>query len=500
MTVTTVRPNVVHSGNANYAATGAASASAALSDNSDSSYIRKDVSGTADIIIGLGTFSLTASQVIRQIRLRARAQTPTSSGKIAFALGTRVSGVNYFTPAYTVKGQASTQTFTAAYYTSSPDGSTWNQARLDALRIQVTDYRSTTDRAYVYELYADVDVANAPTCSVTAPTASVTTTAKPDVSWTYSDSDGDGQTFYEVKVYSSAQYTAGTFDVSTSTPTWTTGQVNGSDTTTSVGNYLLDGTYRAYVRVAKTINGEPFWSAWAFSQFVIDLVQPTAPTLGLSFNSSLNKVVVTATGASAAGYDFQVFEVQRSTDQTTWVTVRDASELSPNTSFVATITDYEAPRGVANYYRSRAIAYLGDNVVASDFGSSASVTVTNDGSWWLKAITAPSLNVGAVRILEGLDELIEEDLGIFRPKGRSTALVVSGSLYGRDGTYRIVTSTTGEWDDIYGIARHQGTILVQDPFGDQKYIRLTGRRWITTGAVSALRRQLDLTYVEASGD
>ena len=500
MSVTTVRPNIVHSGSGNYAVTGAASASAALSDDSDSSYIRKSGTGTSDIIIGFGTFSLTSSQVIRQVRLRARAQTPTSFAKVSFALGTRVSGINYFTPAYTVKGTAATQTFTGAYYTSSPDGATWDQARLDSLRIQVTDFRQNLDRAYVYELYADVDVANAPSCSVTAPTASVTSTGKPDVSWTYSDSDGDGQTFYEVKVYSSAQYTAGTFDVSTSTPTWTSGQANGSDTTTTIGEYLLDGTYRVYVRVAKTINGEPFWSSWAFSQFVIDLVQPTQPSLSVSFDSAENKVAITATGASAAGYDFQVFEVQRSTDQTTWVTVRDAMELSPNTSYIATITDYEAPRGVTNYYRARSIAYLGDNVVASDYGSTASVTVTNDGSWWMKAITAPSLNTGGVRILEGLDELIEEDLGIFRPKGRSTALVVSGSIYGRDGTYRIVTSTTGEWDDVYALARHQGTILVQDPFGDQKYIRLVARRWVTTGAVSALRRQLDLTYVEASGD
>lgn len=500
MTVTTVRPNVVHSGVGNYNATGAASIPAALNDDSDSSYIRKDVSGTADIIVGFGTFSLTSSQIIKQVRLRARAQTPTSSGKVTFTLGTRVSGSNYFTPAYTVKGTQSTQTFTGAYYTSSPDGATWDQARLDSVRVQVTDYRSTTDRAYVYELYVDVDVANAPTCSVTAPTASVTTTAKPDVSWTYTDTDGDGQTFYQVKVFTEAQYTAGTFDPTSSTATWTSGQVNGSDTTTTVGDYLLDGTYRAYVRLAKTINGEPFWSSWAYSQFVVDLVQPTAPSLAPTFESADNRVAVTATGASAAGYDFQVFEVQRSTNQSTWVTVRDASELSPNTSYIATITDYEAPRGVTNYYRARSIAYLGDNVVASDFGTTASVTVTNDGGWWLKAITAPTLNVGAVRILEGLDELIEEDLGIFRPKGRSTALVVSGTIYGRDGTYRIVTSTSSEWDDVYAIARHQGTILVQDPFGEQKYIRLVGRRWVTTGAVSALRRQLDLAYVEASGD
>jgi hypothetical protein len=129
----------------------------------------------------------------------------------------------------------------------------------------------------------------------------------------------------------------------------------------------------------------------------------------------------------------------------------------------------------------------------------AQLAVPNDGTWWVKSITAPSLNRAAVRVLAGLDEEVAEDTGVFRPKGRSTALVVAGSIYGRDGTYRIATLGEDEWNAVYALIRHQGVLLVQDPAGGQKYIRVTGRRIKTTGAVGALRREAELVYVEVDG-
>jgi hypothetical protein len=127
------------------------------------------------------------------------------------------------------------------------------------------------------------------------------------------------------------------------------------------------------------------------------------------------------------------------------------------------------------------------------------LAIPNDGAWWVKSITAPSLNRAAVRVLAGLDEEVAEDTGVFRPKGRSTALVVAGSIYGRDGTYRIATLGEDEWNAVYALIRHQGVLLVQDPAGGQKYIRVTGRRIKTTGAVGALRREAELVYVEVDG-
>ena len=499
MTVTTIRPNTNGTG---YNVTGAATASAALSDDSDSSFIRRTSNDTtATSTIRFGTFALTSAQLVKQVRLRARVKNDESTSKVTFNLTTRTGGVTYSAPAYQVKGVKTIQTFTGPWFSTPPGGGSWLQTNIDNAAINVTDYAPVAAaRAYIYELFIDVDVVNRPSASVTSPSGSVTDTSRPEVSWTFSDTDGDEQAFYQIKVFSDADYLAAGFDPSSSSATYDSGEVSSTETSATIGTYLINDTYRAYVRLGKVVNGAPFWSDWAFSGFVMNVSAPTAPTLSLIYSSANNRVQIEATGASATGYDSQVFEIQRSADQATWKVVRDADELAPNATYQASINDYEASRGGTAYYRARSIGTISGDTIASDFGATASVTVTNDGAWWLKAVSAPSLNVGSVKVLAGLEEQVEEDLGVFRPKGRDTALVVSGQLYGRDGTYRIVTSTTQEWDDLYALARHQGTVLVQDPFDSQKYVRFISRKWETTGGATALRRQLDLGYVEASED
>ena len=105
----------------------------------------------------------------------------------------------------------------------------------------------------------------------------------------------------------------------------------------------------------------------------------------------------------------------------------------------------------------------------------------------------------ALRVLAGPQATVEEDAGVFRPKGRSTAVVVAGSIYGRDGVFTIAAFGDTEWDPIYALARHQGPLLVQDPFGDQRYIRITNRQITTDGAAGAPIRRLTVSYVEVSG-
>lgn len=497
--MTTIRPNGVPSGAGSYTVTGAANAQTALSDDSDASYIRKTGAGTASIILGFGTFAITSSQIVKRVRLRAKARTTESNSKVAFQLGVKVGSISYYGPSYTLRGVNASATYEGPYYATAPDGSAWDQDRVDALRVQVTDYRDAAARGYLYELYADVDLANQPTASVTTPSSSVTDTSVPEIAWEFTDTDGDAQSYYRIKVYTDAQYLASDFDPDESTATWDSGDVNSQDVAATVGAYLLNDTYRAYVKVAKNVNGSPFWSPWAYREFVLNVSPPTVPTLTASFNSTLNKVSLEATGASAAGFDYQRYVIQRSPDAVTWVDVRDAEDLVPNNLYVAAIDDYEAARGGSAYYRVRSVGTASANFVASDWSSSASVTVTNDGGWWVKAIAAPSLNKGAVRVLDGLKESIEEDLGVFRPKGRTTALVVSGSLYGRDGGFEIATLGDTEFDGVYALLRHQGVLLVQDPFGDQKYVRITSRAVSTTGAASAPIRRITLGYVEVSG-
>lgn len=500
MTITTLRPNGNISGSANYAITGgSASLSAATNDNSDTTYIRKavGVNGTASVILAFGTTTITSSQTVRRVRIRARVQTTTSAGKFNLQLGTRAGGVNYFGSALQVRGTQALGEVVGAWVTVAPDGKAWNQTRIDDLRCQITEYKDSTDRGYIYELYIDVDKATKPTLTVSNPTGTITTTSKPEVLWTYSDTDGDAQSYYEVKIFPSSAYGSGSFDPTTATPIWGSGQENSTSNSVTVGDYLTDGTYRAYVRVAKTINASPFWSDWAYSSFVIDLAPPPTPTVTTAWVEAQNRTLVTITGASATGYDSQSYELQRSDDAgLTWKAVRDGDALAPNGTFVAEIYDYEAPRSQQVAYRARSIAIVGSDVVASVWSSSGLVTITNDGKWWLKAIDKPSLNTSSVRVLDGLEEEVQEDTGIFRPIGRTRAVVLAGSLYGQDGSYRIATLGDAEWLTIKAVVTHQGTLLVQDPFGDQKYIRITSRAYNTTGALP--RREASVGYVEVA--
>ena len=122
--------------------------------------------------------------------------------------------------------------------------------------------------------------------------------------------------------------------------------------------------------------------------------------------------------------------------------------------------------------------------------------ITNDETWWFKAVEEPSLNKGSIRVLADLDVLIEEPNTVFRPLGATRPVVVAGPLQGEDGIYNIKTINETEWDDFYPILTHQGTLLVQDPLGNQKYVRVTRRNFIAETAGSAIHRNVDMSYVE----
>lgn len=500
MTVFTVRPDSTASGASSYTVTGAASVHAALNDNSDASYIRKTGTGTASVIVNMDSTGVGSTQAVRQVRLRARVQTPTSAGKLNLYLGTRTGGANFFAPALAVRGTNAIGEITGPYLTVAPNGASWNQELINALRVQVTDYKSTTDRAYTYELYIDVDITDEPTCTVVAPTGTISDTAKPEVSWTFTDPDGvDGQSYYQVKVYTQAQYDNAEFNPATTAPEWDSGVVASADTTTIIDEYLTNATHRAYVRVGKTVGSQILYSDWAYSQFVVSLTAPSVPTLTGAYVSATNKVTLELNGSQALAFDYQLFEVQRSTDQITWETIRNGDQIVPGQNYDKGVTDYEAPRGANVYYRVRSVGIAGDNVIASAWSATLTLSVTNDGTWWLKAITAPALNAGNVRILAGLGVTIEEDLGVFRPIGRALPVVVSGTIGGMDGEYSIVTTTEAEWSATYALATHQGQILIQAPDGAQKYVRFISRTWEETGATGSLRREVTLGYVETDG-
>lgn len=504
MAIVTIRPDANVSGANLYTPTGGAgSVWSNLQDNSDASFIRKDnsITTSADVIFSLGNNTILATERVKRVRLRVRAKTDSTNGKINCYLGTRVNSANYFHSGYAIRGQYSSITdFTGPWFTQSPDGQSWEQTRINGIRGKITEFRDTTDRAFIYEFYVDIDKSSQGSVTVSAPTGTVSSTASPDVTWSYSDPDAETQAYYQVKIFTAAQYGAGGFSADTSTATWDSGQVGSTDVSVPVGTLLLNGTYRAYVRAAKIINNTPFWSAWAFSTFTVNLAPPPTPTLTASWSAVTGATTLFVNGSTPTGFTYQRLQVQRSDDNgTTYYDVRNGASITPDGSQDATVLDYEAPRGITVYYRARSVGYVGENVVATVWTPPQQILVTNDSLWWFKAVTDPTLNVYGVPVQANLSVQVDEPNTVFRPLGSDRPKVVAGKLQGEDGSYSIVTTSTAQWDNIEPIIKHQGIVLVQDPFGYQKYVRFTERQWENSTPSQLNIRNVTLSYVEVEG-
>lgn len=504
MAITTVTPNATAAGASLYSITGgSASIQAALSDNADGTYIQKNntVIGSADLIEDFSSVTIASTQRVKQVRVRARCSTPNDNGKINVYLGTLISRVNYFYSGLAIRGSYTSPTvFSGPYYTSAPDGSEWTQTNVNNLRVKVEEYKDTTDRGKIYELYVDVDIATQPSVgSVTAPVGGVAVTA-PDITWTYVDStDNSTQEYSQIKVFSSGVYSAGGFNVNTSTPTWTSGIVAGADLNSVVGTLLTPATYRCFVRVAKEINGLPFWSDWNYSEFTVAYSTQTVPSMAVAWSSTLGRASFTLTGSSLSGsFVSQYHQVQRSDDSgVTYSYIRGGSNITLNASNQGIIADYEAPRGITAYYRSRVVAVDTNSVeYPSSWSSVQQVLITNDTTWWFKCILNAELNKGSVRVLKELDVIVDEPNTTFRPLGASKPIVIAGPLQGEDGAYNIKTVTEDEWDAFYPLLTHQGKLFVQDPYGNQKYIRITERKWTAESQSGNVYRDITLKYVE----
>lgn len=507
MAITTLRPDA--SSAASYTVTPSGTAHGVLADDSDSTYIRRtSTTSSASATVQFATASIPSGAIVRQVRLRARASTPEDGSYLAFRLGTQANGYTYYGSSYNRKNVRALATYEAPWYATPPGGGTWDQSRIDAVRVQVTDYADTgAKRGYVYELFVDVDISERPTVAVTTPTGTVASTSRPTAEWTYSDTDFQPQTYYEVRVFSEAQYGSVTFDVDVDTPLWQSGVVYANLNFATIDTLLPNGNYRVYVRAAKTVNGGPFWSSWDSNDFAIDVESPPSAQVTafheveegrVSIVVSLATLDVDAYEAIVGVVDKYEFALERSLDNATWEPVRDASALIPNSSYIAALLDYEAPRGGNVYYRAQTVTTIGGDVYSSEWGGT-SVVVANDGKWWFKPVTAPDLSIGGVNVLTDPAQNLVESLGVFRPLGRSSALVVSAGVNGTDGSYKVVTRTAFEWTLLLRILTHVGVVYIEDPFGGSQYVRFTERSWVRKGTVGAPMRDVSVSYVESAG-
>jgi hypothetical protein len=147
-----------------------------------------------------------------------------------------------------------------------------------------------------------VNNAQAPTVTVTEPSATVTWTTRPDVEWIYGQPQGNLQDEVIVRVFTSAQYGAGGFNPRTSEATWETTVMGARARSLRVvmpDVDLVNATYRAYVYVKSTADLSN--SGDQFIQWVQSTVAPAAPTMTVVPGSALYPTTINLSAASIAG-------------------------------------------------------------------------------------------------------------------------------------------------------------------------------------------------------
>jgi hypothetical protein len=118
--------------------------------------------------------------------------------------------------------------------------------------------------------------------------------------------------------------------------------------------------------------------------------------------------------------------------------------------------------------------------------------VTGADTW---GYVYPDIVVSGARVMS-MDSEVVENIGVFRPLGSTRPAVINGSIYGADGSMNIMTTTQSEWDALDNLVLSQHPWIVQDPFGNTIWLRITDRSWSLNGKAAAPYREVNLQYVE----
>ncbi len=344
MSLVTVRPNsTIQNGDIVIYPSG--TANAVLSDNSIGTDIQ--FTGATPMILGFPTPTIPAGS--RTIYAGVRASSLTfASGPVTISTVANPPGGGSQNSALYWYAATETSIFNA-FYTGAVVSPT--------VSIAQTGLPPGGGAALLYELYLDVSYVVQPVAIVGLPAAGdVTDTNVPEIAWVMVlDGPGSAAVFamdaFEVKIFDSVTYGGGGFNPATSTPIDQSGvRTDGVVVSSIVGPgskwtgtvTLPNATYKAYVRVAQTVNGSYFWSEWAGGPaFNINVPLPPDPGIDVAPDDSNARIGLSLTPGAGIGTSW--LELQRSRDAgVTWEPVRTTSGsdgiILPNQR-AATLTD-----------------------------------------------------------------------------------------------------------------------------------------------------------------
>jgi len=236
----------------------------------------------------------------------------------------------------------------------------------------------------------------------------------------------------------------------------------------------------------------------------------TSPYYGGFLGAANASASQTYFGWLSGGYTLPSITVQRTDSIVTTQAVRAYRSLTATTSTLQYFTlghtketyyDYEAARGTTVSYRSQMLVVSGTGALATawsttdTFNPAISITSTSDGKNWLKVIDSPTLS-RSVSMADKPTFALDEEVAMFKPRGRGYSLAISGGLYGTGGTLQLISTTASDWATLKLVVEFKGTLLWQDAFGRQRWIRLTKRSYDQQGPVGREIRFVKCDYVE----
>ena len=469
MTTATLRPNGTITGSPTIVPSG--TAHGVTSDDSDSTYFT--TTGTEffyDFVsLNLTTTTLPTGSMVKAMRFKWRGRSDsaaTAAGRLRATLSGTTTIADWDGPIFTT----TLGDITSGYYTLDD----LSQSYVDGLVLDVfVDDPTKAMRAY--ELYVDLVYVEQPVVTATAITPDPYTAATyvwfgwtPDL-----DAAGGAQTNWQVKVFDQTTWGAGFtgLDPDTDTPYWTNTLASGTPYT-YLGPLENSDTYRAYVRIAQTVNGVTFWSDWDYDEFTLSVT--TADVDALEVTADPAGLIEVSVDIDVGGHAWEYIEVQRSTDaKATWQNVRGATfvdAVSSDNPFISNasssnfaVNDYEVPNGTSAWYRARATWYSSGLPITGSWVESTAAVSWTSTDMWLKSVTDPTLNTTWRRRKTGHTRLRSRRAGVFDVVGSAYRVVVTDVRSATSGKLQAVTYTAAEETDMNALLDGSDVVLIQWP-------------------------------------
>lgn len=348
-----------------------------------------------------------------------------------------------------------------------------------------------------------------------APTGTVTTTQTPTLAATVSSiveswQVPSGLASFMCGVTVEFSVYAGTLTSPSGTPIWkgtkaATISTYGDGTTpttqavSAVPSALADGAYTVFSRVSRDHpSAIPAWSNYSHAYWTQSTSPPTAPTFAATQDTAGQRATLATTASATTGYTSATakIEVQRQVGSS-WVDVRGLEAKPVTVAMLNTSYDYEAARGATNNYRARVLMVnTASGFVCYSGWTTASCTGPAVSGWNLKALDSPAANWVGARVTGMSSESSQRVVGVLNPVDGDYPVTVSGAMGGIGGSLTLLAAGATEIATIKALSGYVGSILLEDPYGEAKYISATKYAWDRHGAVGSERRLVTMDYAE----